>query len=792
MGQFSTVGEAVEAFLQEVEGVVDHGSYHMAFCPSHEDRKKQSLSIRAKEDGMSLKCFGGCSSQEILEAVGWELKHLYPKDSPNGKAMKKSQPQPQDENVVSIDEARLRGQVAAVEAGLGCTLKEYAQSKGLDPGWLEQHFGLSELKYHSKTKAPAVSIPYYDENQQEIRLRYRSALKKSEDGPDRRFLWQKGSKADVLYGLERLPKIRKTLSKSVILVEGESDVHTLWWHGYAALGIPGASNYQAIDPETFEGLEHIYLIVEQGDAAQNLAEKVGEILGEEWWPNLHLISLGKYDDPSELHLDTLEVPGRFEEIFRAAMDTAISYEEVRYQEDNEEALDAWSQCQDLAYSEDILTELTQDLKKAGVVGQERETKLLYLASTTRYLDRPSSVVVKGPSGSGKTFVVMKVLEFHPPDGSYSLTAMSERALAYGHENLSHRHLVIYEATAMEGSDMLSYLLRSLLSEGHIKYEFVDTSNSGPPEVVTVEREGPTGLFVTTTEQSLHPENETRMLSITMNDTQEQTSAIMLARAQKKKNSGPDLTRWHTLQTWIRLAGTHEVNIPYAEWLARKIPPIAVRLRRDFEQLLNLVAAHAILYQAQRERNNDGEIIAETEDYRVIRELLNDLISELLESSTSKIVRETVEEIERAYERLESKSDGVTLRHLAENLSLDKSSASRRVNTAIEKGFVKNLEDRKGRPARYAPADDLPKDIVVLPDPAEIPEDPSVTVEPWNQSMADQLLLETMACRSSERLGGSSESVTLEDAVNDAYSREDMYGLREACAALRTSWQTVAK
>ena len=38
----------------------------------------------------------------------------------------------------------------------------------------------------------------------------------------------------------------------------------------------------------------------------------------------------------------------------------------------------------------------------------------------------------------------------------------------------------------------------------------------------IEREGPTGLLVTTTAISLHAENETRLISIPVDDTPEQT------------------------------------------------------------------------------------------------------------------------------------------------------------------------------------------------------------------------------------------------------------------------------
>ena len=52
--------------------------------------------------------------------------------------------------------------------------------------------------------------------------------------------------------------------------------------------------------------------------------------------------------------------------------------------------------------------------------------------------------------------------------------------------------------------------------------------------------------------------------------------------------------------------------------------------------------------------------------------------------------------------------------IAAALKLDKSAASRRVSTAIAKGFVRNLEDRRGKPGRYVLGDAMPDDVVILP------------------------------------------------------------------------------
>ena len=48
----------------------------------------------------------------------------------------------------------------------------------------------------------------------------------------------------------------------MVLVEGESDCHTLWFHEIPALGIPGASNWRDGWATYLEGIEKIYAIIE--------------------------------------------------------------------------------------------------------------------------------------------------------------------------------------------------------------------------------------------------------------------------------------------------------------------------------------------------------------------------------------------------------------------------------------------------------------------------------------------------------------------------------------------------
>jgi hypothetical protein len=274
-------------------------------------------------------------------------------------------------------------------------------------------------------------------------------------------------------------------------------------------------------------------------------------------------------------------------------------------------------------------------------------------------------------------------------------------------------LVVYEASGMEG-EMATYLIRTLLSEGRLRYLTLEKTSEGmKPRLI--EREGPTGLIVTTTATKLHPENETRLLSLTVSDTQEQTKAVLEALAEEGAGE-PDLEPWLALQAWLEGAERH-VTVPYARGLAGLIPPVAVRLRRDFGAVLNLIRAHAVLHQASRSRDEAGRVIATLEDYAKVRELIADLVSEGVGATVPPIVRETVEAVRRLLK--EGDAEAVSSRELGEELELERGPVSRRVRMALDAGYLKNLEDRRGKPSRLVLGDTMPDDLQILPTVEEL-------------------------------------------------------------------------
>jgi hypothetical protein len=460
------------------------------------------------------------------------------------------------------------------------------------------------------------------------------------------------------------------------------------------------------DAHYFDGIETIYIVIEADKGGQSVRK---------WLAQSAIRSRAKLllqlpaKDPSAMHVAD---SAGFKRALQVALLGAVPWTAVEADARTEERAEAWEVCATLARSNDVLAEFDKTLETVGLVGERRIAKLICLAVTSRLLDRPVSIVLKGPSSGGKSFTVESVLQFFPGEAFHALTAMSDRSLAYSNEPLKHRHLVIYEAAGM-ASDFATYLIRSLLSEGRLRYETVEKTRDGL-EPRLIEREGPTGLIVTTTSLRLHPENETRMLSLTVSDTREQTAAVFKALANGGTH-GVDLSSWQALQVWLANSMC-EVVIPYALTLAEEVPPVAIRLRRDFKTILTLIRAHALLHQASRRKDAEGRLIAEIADYVAVREMVADLVAEGAEVTIKRETRDTVNVVAGL---LGDGREEVKQSDIKAKLKLDKSVISRRVAAAVDAGVLRNLEDRKGRPARLVLGDPLPEETDLLPQPERL-------------------------------------------------------------------------
>jgi len=249
----------------------------------------------------------------------------------------------------------------------------------------------------------------------------------------------------------------------------------------------------------------------------------------------------------------------------------------------------------------LLERVLADFEKCGVVGEETNKRIAYLAAVSRLLEKPLAIVVQSASSAGKSSLMEAVLDFVPEEQRESYTAMTGQALFYmGQKNLKHKILAISE---QRGADAASYPLKLLQSEGVLKIASTGKDPvSGKLVTHDYEVEGPVMLFLTTTAQEVDEELLNRAITLTVNEDREQTQAIHRKQREARTIEGHILRRKRAklmqlhrnaqrLLRPITVVNNHDVG---------EFPDYMTRARRDHNKLLTLIDAIALLHQHQRE------------------------------------------------------------------------------------------------------------------------------------------------------------------------------------------------
>ena len=257
----------------------------------------------------------------------------------------------------------------------------------------------------------------------------------------------------------------------------------------------------------------------------------------------------------------------------------------------------------LALLEDprLLDRIVADFERCGVVGEETNKLVGYLAAVSRKLDEPLAVIIQSSTAAGKSSLMEAVLAFVPEEERVKYSAMTGQSLFYmGETELAHKVLAIVEE---EGAARASYALKLLQSEGELQI----ASTGKDPEtgkLVTHEYrvEGPVMIFLTTTAMEIDEELLNRCLVLTVDEDRAQTQAIherqraareLEGRLAKKSRDG--ILKVH--RDAQRLLRPLLVVNPYARRLG--FPDHRTRTRRDHVKYLTLIETIALLHQHQR-------------------------------------------------------------------------------------------------------------------------------------------------------------------------------------------------
>ncbi len=253
-----------------------------------------------------------------------------------------------------------------------------------------------------------------------------------------------------------------------------------------------------------------------------------------------------------------------------------------------------------------------DLSLLGYVGEEENKRVGYLASVSRKLDDPLSVLVVSRSAAGKSTLAEAVASLCPPEDLLRYTRLTAQTLYYQKPDaLTHKLVLVEEA---EGVEDAAYALRILQSARKLSL----STAAGKGDARTREVKGPVALFVTTTRTDLDEETAGRFLPLSVDESREQTRAILAAQREAEARPAGEreaLLRLH--RNAQRLLGAVKVVNPYAPYLT--FPDDRLSARRDHAKYLGLIRAVAFSRQHQR-KVTDGAIAVTLEDIALANRL----------------------------------------------------------------------------------------------------------------------------------------------------------------------------
>lgn len=266
-----------------------NGGGWVARCPVPDHGKGRgdrnpSLTVNEGTDSRALiKCQAGCPTERVLDSLGLTWRDLFPRPVRHGRSRTR------------------RRRVLTVE--------ELAQAKGLPIPFVRRFCEQAEQ---------GVRIVYYTETGERA-PRHHVRLSLDKQGGKPRFVWEpKGGPNPIPYGLNCLEDARR--AGYLVLVEGESDCWTLWYHRFPALGLPGSSMWKGIAPEHLAGIDRVYIWREPDSGGQHFVEGIARRLAEIGWDGqTFVIEVDGAKDPNELHQrDPESFPIKFQDALNQA------------------------------------------------------------------------------------------------------------------------------------------------------------------------------------------------------------------------------------------------------------------------------------------------------------------------------------------------------------------------------------------------------------------------------------------------------------------------------------------
>lgn len=312
-------------------------------------------------------------------------------------------------------------------------------------------------------------------------------------------------------------------------------------------------------------------------------------------------------------------------------------------------------CKDFLAQHDLMDKFDKLIEQAGLVGEERTRKLIFVIASTYKMSDPLHALVQGSSGSGKSHIINVIGQCLPPEDVMSMTRVTSKSFYhYNKDELVDKLMLIQDFDGLD--EEAQYAFRELQTSATISSSTTYKDRSGNIiSTVKVVRSHFASLLATT-KAEIYYDNMSRSVVIGVDESDEQTRRII--EHQNRRLAGlidkrEEVKAKEFLQNCIRCIKPIEVVNPYADKIF--LPMEAKMLRRLNSHYQAFVKQITLLHQYQRKKDEQERLITEPQDLKMACDILFDAIMLKVDDLDSSL-RQFFDRM-KAFAREQAKKDG---------------------------------------------------------------------------------------------------------------------------------------
>jgi hypothetical protein len=280
-------------------------------------------------------------------------------------------------------------------------------------------------------------------------------------------------------------------------------------------------------------------------------------------------------------------------------------------------------------NENLISSSQKDLQRIGILGEDENALILFLAMASHKSDNPFSVLCLAKSGIGKSYLVQKLSQCMPKNAFSYHTQISENALYYfDNKQIDSKVLFIED---LEWTHQMLMPLATLQTQGKLIKTRATKNKDGMIHSTTFEVSGKLCLIACAYSEKNYEQLSLPFLCLHLNHSNIQDINIM--EYQKKCRAGL-INQNEIAQTQRKLqcvlASLKPATIinPFAPLI--NLPEDLPHPRRTLLLLLNFIDTVTYFFQYQRETETDkstGEVFIKTrpEDIEIAFNLLKNCL-----------------------------------------------------------------------------------------------------------------------------------------------------------------------